>query len=267
MSNAKTFVFNLEWYEVLEEYPVEVRLEVYDAIMRYAQSGTLIELKPLAKMAFSFIKKEMDYNRQRYETTVEKRREAGQKGGKRKQMQANEANACVAKQNKQMQANEANACVAKQNKQMLANEANACDAKQNKQMQTNQADNVNDNVNVNDNDKYFVVADTHTREEFEEEFFSTARRATVEALCMNNGVDMATYRRLAGEVLTEWQATSTPAHANLNDAQQHLVNQVRIKIEKQRQSKRSHETTQADRYARRRSFDPANLTAQDFEQF
>lgn len=235
MSNAKTFVFNLEWYEVLEEYPVEVRLEVYDAIMRYAQSGTLIELKPLAKMAFSFIKKEMDYNRQRYETTVEKRREAGQKGGKRKQMQANEAN--------------------------------ACDAKQNKQMQTNQADNVNDNVNVNDNDKYFVVADTHTREEFEEEFFSTARRATVEALCMNNGVDMATYRRLAGEVLTEWQATSTPAHANLNDAQQHLVNQVRIKIEKQRQSKRSHETTQADRYARRRSFDPANLTAQDFEQF
>ena len=44
------------------DYPPEVRLEVYDAVIRYAASGTLSELKPLAKMAFSFIKKEIDYN-------------------------------------------------------------------------------------------------------------------------------------------------------------------------------------------------------------
>ena len=62
------------------EYPAEVRLEVYDAIIEYAASGTLRELKPLAKMAFSFIKKEIDYNNEKYEETVTKRSEAGKKG-------------------------------------------------------------------------------------------------------------------------------------------------------------------------------------------
>lgn len=59
--DKKTFLFNTEWKEVLMEYPAEVRLEVYEAAIDYAASGTLSELKPLAKMAFSFIKKEIDY--------------------------------------------------------------------------------------------------------------------------------------------------------------------------------------------------------------
>ena len=62
------------------DYPPEVRLEVYDAVIRYAASGTLSELKPLAKMAFSFIKKEIDYYNEKYDETVSKRREAGKKG-------------------------------------------------------------------------------------------------------------------------------------------------------------------------------------------
>ena len=44
----KSFVFNIEWQEVLMDYPPEVRLEVYDAIIEYVASGTLSELKPLA---------------------------------------------------------------------------------------------------------------------------------------------------------------------------------------------------------------------------
>lgn len=74
------FVFNTEWAEVLNGYPAEVRLEVYDAIIRYVQSGTLSELKPMAKMAFSFIKNEIDYNTKQYEETCKKRSEAGKKG-------------------------------------------------------------------------------------------------------------------------------------------------------------------------------------------
>jgi len=77
----KSFVFNLEWAEVLSAYPAEVRYEVYDAIIRYAQSGTLSEMKPLAGMAFSFIRKEMDFNTARYEEISEIRRNAGRLGG------------------------------------------------------------------------------------------------------------------------------------------------------------------------------------------
>ena len=67
----KSFVFNLEWAEVLSGYPPEVRYEVYDAIIGYAQSGTLSEMKPLASMAFAFIRKEMDFNSARYDEISE----------------------------------------------------------------------------------------------------------------------------------------------------------------------------------------------------
>ena len=73
----KTFVFNTEWAEVLMEYPAEVRLEVYDAIIRYAASGTLSELKPLARMAFSFIKGDIDRTNGKFNDTVRSRSEAG----------------------------------------------------------------------------------------------------------------------------------------------------------------------------------------------
>lgn len=63
------------------EYPAEVRYEVYDAIIEYAASGRLSELKPLAKMAFSFIKYEIDNNQRKYDEKVERNRANGSKGG------------------------------------------------------------------------------------------------------------------------------------------------------------------------------------------
>lgn len=78
--SKKSFVFNCEWREVLRDFPAEVRLEVYDAIIEYAASGTLTELKPLARMAFLFMKGEVDRNRSKYEEVSRKRGEAGRKG-------------------------------------------------------------------------------------------------------------------------------------------------------------------------------------------
>lgn len=79
-----TFVFNVEWQEVLVDYPPEVRLEVYEAIIGYVASGTLSELKPLAKMAFSFIKKEVDYNLKKYNEISKARSDAGKRGMERR---------------------------------------------------------------------------------------------------------------------------------------------------------------------------------------
>lgn len=114
-----SFVFYADWVEILMDYPAEVRLEVYDAVMRYAVSGKLSELKPQAKMAFSFIRKQIDRDNEKYDEIIVKRSEAGRKGGKNKQTQAKQAN---------------------------ANKTSKC-----KQTQANQADNVNVNVDVNDN--------------------------------------------------------------------------------------------------------------------
>ena len=80
MSNKRnTFVFNVEWYNILRDYPAEVRLEVYDAMMEYVATGILADLKPMAKMAFAFIKKEIDANIEKYNETCRKRSEAGKK--------------------------------------------------------------------------------------------------------------------------------------------------------------------------------------------
>lgn len=60
-----TFVFDTKWAEVLSECPAEVRLEVYEAIIRYASTGTLSELKPLARMAFGFVRLQIDEQAER----------------------------------------------------------------------------------------------------------------------------------------------------------------------------------------------------------
>ena len=131
-SVRRSFLFNIEWVEVLDGYPKEVRHEVLDGVLEYMRSGKIIEMKPLAKMAFSFIKRELDYNNERYESMVSKRSEAGRKGGLSKGKTAlatdegsvsedmpdednAEANASFAKQTKQSQANEASAFFAKHN--------------------------------------------------------------------------------------------------------------------------------------------------------
>jgi hypothetical protein len=116
-TKRKSFIFNIEWQEVLLEYPAEVRLEVYDAIIEYVASGTLSELKPMARIAFSFIKKEIDYNEQRYQDVVNKRSEAGKRSAESRN----------------------------NNKSTNSTNVNKC-----QQASTNATDNVNDNDIVND---------------------------------------------------------------------------------------------------------------------
>ena len=71
-----SFPFSLKWCNALLSQPNEVRLEVYDAIMNYALSGSIVEMSPLAKIAFSFIKEEMDSNIEARKKAIEQRRSA-----------------------------------------------------------------------------------------------------------------------------------------------------------------------------------------------
>lgn len=71
-----SFPFNLKWCNALLSQPNDLRLEIYDAIMTYALSGSIVEMSPLAKMAFSFIKEEMDSNIEARNRAIEQRRSA-----------------------------------------------------------------------------------------------------------------------------------------------------------------------------------------------
>lgn len=112
-----SFIFYKEWMDAIAGLPNDVRLEIYEAIIEYGTSGKLPELKPIASVAFNFIKTNIDRNLEKYNKTLEVRREAGKRGGLAKASNA---------------------------KQDVANLANASDAKQSV---ANLAVNVNDNDN------------------------------------------------------------------------------------------------------------------------
>ena len=234
-----TFIFNLGWYTVLLEYPAEVRFEVYEAIMEYASSGTPPELKPLAKMAFSFIRKEMDYNRERYENTVEKRRQAGKNGAEAKRARkelANLASAIETEQTEQDQAKQANASFAenaKQNKQMPATEANDSKAVQTEQDQAKQAHNVNDNVYVNDN--IFlerVRADVpEIRDAYINLFFGSDKQITLDRTLKRWETTCEELKAVCKEVLDDWTHENM-RHGSPEEARRYFFNAVRFKYEK-----------------------------------
>ena len=99
----------------MDNLPEEVREEVRGGIIGYARTGVTPELKPLAKVAFEFVKRDLDRDFQRYQDMVASRSESGKKGAAAKQ--ANASNA------KQSQAKQANAGNTKQTQQEEANQA------------------------------------------------------------------------------------------------------------------------------------------------
>jgi len=102
------------------------------AILNYL-TGEPVSLPPVPSAYFTMIKAYLDRDAAKWAQTVEKRRQAGAKGGaasgrsrrkQTKQEQANEANASGAYHSFPDEANEANASFAQQTKQTQANEAN-----------------------------------------------------------------------------------------------------------------------------------------------
>lgn len=103
------YIDNLEMIEELEDFQIGVLMR---AIIRYEAGMELPYMDGMTRIAFKAIKKTLDRDRNKYEETVEKRAEAGRKGGlKRLQNQANatsneanQANATFATQNEANQA-------------------------------------------------------------------------------------------------------------------------------------------------------------------
>ena len=202
MNSNSTFIFNLEWYVVLQEYPVEVRFEVYEAIMRYALSGTLPELKPLAKMAFSFIKKEMDYNRERYETTVEKRRAAGR-------------NSAEAKKQKAAKPADAESVGQEQHKPTKSTNVESVEQNQHKPTKSTHNDNVNDNDNIYL--KKINESDPEIREAYLSLFFGDDKQITLDNTLKKWETSREELRGVCEDALHDWthceKVFSTPEEA------------------------------------------------------
>lgn len=80
----KSFVFYKEWMDAIKDLPDDVRLEIYESIVEYATTGNVRGLKPMAKIAFNFIKTTIDRDTKKYLGIVERNRNNGNKGGRPK---------------------------------------------------------------------------------------------------------------------------------------------------------------------------------------
>lgn len=75
------FLFNCSWRAAVRNLAPELRLEIYEAVMDYAQSGVVPEMSEVAMVAFSFIRQDIDRQRDNYDEVCRKRQAGGRKGG------------------------------------------------------------------------------------------------------------------------------------------------------------------------------------------
>ena len=106
MAEKNSFVLYVEYLQNIELLSMEQRGELFTAIMHYASGKEVEDLDGMVMMAFSFIRSQMDRDNEKYQDKLEKRREAGKKGGRpakakafsEKQKKAKKANGFSEKQ-------------------------------------------------------------------------------------------------------------------------------------------------------------------------
>lgn len=83
MSDKKSFVLYIDYWQHLELLSLEERGELLTAIYDYVRTGTLTEFDGSGlKMAFSFIRAQLDRDAEKYEAVCERNRTNGSKGGR-----------------------------------------------------------------------------------------------------------------------------------------------------------------------------------------
>lgn len=82
MEKRKSFIVYLEYRQHLELLSDSERGQLFTAMLDFAETGTVPMLDGMAKMAFSFIKAQMERDAEKYNSKCERNRENGAKGGR-----------------------------------------------------------------------------------------------------------------------------------------------------------------------------------------
>ena len=77
-----SFVLHNSFYTPIKSLSIEEKGQLLDAIFQYHISGESLELPPVCKMAFDFMKGQFDRDTAKYEAACERNRMNGSKGGR-----------------------------------------------------------------------------------------------------------------------------------------------------------------------------------------
>lgn len=84
-----SFLIYLDYQEQFELLTDEQAGQLIKAIIKYEKEGEIIKLDGMTKMAFSFIKTQLDRDREKYQAKCEKNKENAKKGGRPKKQKDN----------------------------------------------------------------------------------------------------------------------------------------------------------------------------------
>lgn len=126
----ESFVLYTSQYEAVADLSVQQKGELFDALFQYVSTGEEPKFSDReTRMAFNFMRIQIDRDNAKYAEVCERRRAAGRMGGRPR---------------KQVDSSESNAFDEKQKKQMVSDKSKKSKSKHN--------DNVNDSDNEYDND-------------------------------------------------------------------------------------------------------------------
>lgn len=100
------FVLYTDYIEQVEMLEAEQAKALFLAVLKYASGEELPEMDLPTRLVFSFVRKQIDRENEKYQKTVDARKEAGAKGGRpKKQTEQEEAKGFSEKQEKAKKAN------------------------------------------------------------------------------------------------------------------------------------------------------------------
>ena len=88
--DKSSFLIYLDYQEQFDLLTDEEAGRLIKAIIKYEKTGEIPKLDGMLKMAFSFIKTQLDRDREKYNKKCEKNKENGRKGGRPKKEQKQE---------------------------------------------------------------------------------------------------------------------------------------------------------------------------------
>ena len=83
-TNKNSFILYKDNYENIKELSTKQKADLLDAIFTYQVDKKEVDLDPVVKMAFSFIRQSFKRDQEKYEAIVMRNRENGQLGGRPK---------------------------------------------------------------------------------------------------------------------------------------------------------------------------------------
>lgn len=222
MAERKTFLFFCSWAEILSEFPPEDRCSVYDAIIAYAEDGSLPVLKPVLNMAFKFIKKDIDEMQAKYESVCAKRRDAINKRWEKQRNSAIQENTKVSDEYKCIQENTNVSSVYKSYKSIHSKHEHEHNHEHEHETTIN-CSRENNITHVRDGTGGYDSDNLLSR------FFAQENSGKIEELVMGLHIGIADFQRMAQDIVTEWTLTEQK-HTDYNDASRHLIALIRKKV-------------------------------------